>query len=119
MKYKLAIITALASIACSALPLQARPSEAEMNARSESVGYIAAMKCFLNKGLIDQATGDRLVVQFVTEEPQNKPGVVWVQTTTAGIAAVQALLPHFKPDCKSLTDGPRKIGEVLYPYIVQ
>ena len=101
------------------MPLQAQPSEAEMNIRAEAIGYLAAMKCFVINGMLDQAAADGLVVEYVTEDPKSKPGVVWAQTTTAGNAAVQAILPHVNSDCQGLSIDNEKAGELVYPYIIQ
>ena len=119
MKSKSAVIAALTSIACANLPLQAKPSDAEMGARAEAVGYMAAFRCAVSAEMVNQATADGLVVKVVAERPQFKPAIVWAVTTTAGYAAVQAVIPHLNPYCESSSLDESKLDEMIYPYLIQ
>jgi len=116
MKSKLATIAVLASIACSGLPLQASPSLAELKARSKSAGFIATLQCHLNKGLISEARAQKILVKWLTDEPQYRDGAAWVKHTKAGNDAIQAVLPYFTADCKEV---PKNMGELLYPFLTQ
>ena len=119
MKSKPAIIAVLASIACTGLPLQAQPSEAEMMIRATSIGYLAATRCFLRQGIVTQEKADAMIVDYVTEEPKYRPGIIWGQTTTPGTEAVQAMAPYFNNGCQSLSIDPDEVGAIINPYISQ
>ena len=90
-----------------------------MMIRAQSVGYLAATRCFVREGIVTQEKADAMVVDYVTEQPKYRPGIIWAQTTTPGTEAVQAVAPYFNNGCQSLSIDNDEAGALIFPFITQ
>ena len=114
MKSKLVIITALASIASTGLPLQAQRTQT-MN-RLEILSHITVAQCYINKGRATEERGDEILDETVQEFPYLKTAYQWAINSDNARAAVKAMVPYLGGNCTDDVTG-EVIENVLMPYL--
>ena len=103
MNSKLAIITALASVAFTGLPLQAQTTQ--MKNRTEIISSLAAAQCHINAGNITEERANEIMNEIVQERPHLKNAYLWALNSDNARAAVEGMTPTIGAECNSeITD---------------
>lgn len=118
MKSKLAVITALVSIAFSGLPTPGQSAEItrENLNRARVIGYVAKGKCLIKIERITEEFYDAVNLTYLRDNPELKPAFEWVTTSSNGKAAVKAMTPHYDLNCNLILSN-KAAGEVIVPYL--
>lgn len=88
MKLKLGIFTAVATIACTGLPVQA----SELAYKQRMIGFLAAAQCFVSSGQGTQEAADQITRDLLNDYPYLLPAYEWVETSPNGKAATYLLI---------------------------
>ena len=97
MKSKLTIIVALASIACTGLPLQAQSTQ--IKNRTSIISTIAAVQCHVNEGIITEENGNEIINDIVQDSPHLKTAYLWAINSQNARAAVEGMASSLGADC--------------------
>ena len=118
MKSKLAVITALVSIAFAGLPVLGQSAEitSEYQNRARVIGFIAKGKCLIKIERITEEFRDAVTLTYLRDNPELKPAFEWVTTSSNGKAAVKAMTPLYDIKC-NLIPSNKEIGKVIAPYM--
>ena len=97
MKSKLPIISTLATIACTGVPLQAE--ETEITRRGYAIAGVVYAQCHVKKGLLTQEQADGTYRDNINYYPEKKSAFESATTSPNGKAAVQAVMAYADDDC--------------------
>ena len=117
MKRRLTIIAALASIACTGLPLQAH--QKEVFDRSHVLAVMTVVQCWVKLGRITEEKGNEFLQKHTQEDiPHAKAAYEWAQNpdNDNARAAVEVLLPYLGADCEGAMSNEDLI-KLLQPYL--
>tara|TARA_B100000073_G_scaffold51403_1_gene37849 strand:+ start:53 stop:403 length:351 start_codon:yes stop_codon:yes gene_type:complete len=115
MKSKLIILAAMASVACTCLPLQAQQTQKQN--RIEMLAILTASQCYVNTEKYTEERGTEILNQIIHDAPQLKAAYEWAMSSSNARAAVEAMLPYIDADCRDDNVTEEIIEKVLVPYL--
>ena len=114
MKSRLAIITALVTIATGS-PVKAE--DTQLGYRAHVVGAMASAECFVrNKGFTQEQVDD-LLKDYINNHPQLKLAYSWATRSPKAKEALQVLRPYMASDCDDINLSDEEAGKLIHPYL--
>ena len=114
MKSKLAIITALVSIA---IGLPAKAVDTRLSNRLELIAFLSYAECYVKTGMYSKDVVDKQFQSLLNASPRLNAEYLWGSTSPKVKQVLQELSPHMNSQCDNYTISDDQLREIFSPIL--